>query len=173
MLSLLHAATLLVLSQTPATIAGVIQDDATGEPLAGAVIALPELHRAVPSDSSGRYALHGIAAGRYMLDVRALGYARRALEVLVPAGGVIEVNVAMPSVPIRVRGVEVSTRRRLALGVGREPALRSRAASTLAHDPFLSEPDALRALEGGAIAARPESPSGLHVNGGAADQTAY
>ncbi|HEY0350704.1 MAG TPA: TonB-dependent receptor plug domain-containing protein, partial [Gemmatimonadales bacterium] len=45
--------------------------------------------------------------------------------------------------------------------------------SAVRTDPFRSEPDALLSLEGGEIAASPESPSGLHLRGAASDQTGY
>ena len=45
--------------------------------------------------------------------------------------------------------------------------------AAVANHPLLSEPDALHALAGGEIVVRPESPTGVHVRGGAADHTAY
>ncbi|HET9251059.1 MAG TPA: hypothetical protein VFP58_02955, partial [Candidatus Eisenbacteria bacterium] len=39
--------------------------------------------------------------------------------------------------------------------------------------PLLAEPDAFQALGGGDVVLRPETPGGLHVRGGATDQTAY
>jgi hypothetical protein len=41
------------------------------------------------------------------------------------------------------------------------------------NDPLLSEPDVFQATEGGEVSLSPESPSGLHLRGGASDQTAY
>src|SRR2546422_82289 len=39
--------------------------------------------------------------------------------------------------------------------------------------PLLAEPDVFQALGGGEVVLRPESPSGVHIRGGASDQTAY
>src|SRR5262249_53234240 len=36
-----------------------------------------------------------------------------------------------------------------------------------------SEPDALEAMEGGEVVVHPESPEGVHLMGGASDETAY
>jgi hypothetical protein len=50
---------------------------------------------------------------------------------------------------------------------------RSSSIAAVRNNPLLSEPDVLQALEGGPVVLRPESPSGVHVRGGASDQTAY
>ena len=74
----------------------------------------------------------------------------------------LETIVARPTVP--VRGLEADA-----------VAYPDRAASRAAirNDPVLAEPDALGALGGGEVVLAPESPNGMHVRGGAADQTAY
>jgi hypothetical protein len=46
-------------------------------------------------------------------------------------------------------------------------------AAAVRNHPLLAEPDVFLALGGGEIVMYPESPSGIHVRGGASDQTAY
>ncbi len=177
MLSLTAAAvTVLLTGPAPGTLTGTIQDDATGEPLAGAVVSVPAARRAASADSAGRYVLRFIAPGRHTLDVRALGHGRRTLDAIVPSSGTIEINVALPAEPIGVAEVHVRgpfMRRSPARDASVSLAHHGRSIASMFDDPLLSEPDVLHALEGGGVTAQPESPSGLHVNGGASDQTAY
>src|SRR3970282_325608 len=45
--------------------------------------------------------------------------------------------------------------------------------AALYQHPLLAEPDVLRAIGGGEVVMEPESPSGMHIRGGASDQVAY
>ncbi len=185
-LSLLGALGLLLAVQTPqatpaaypaqATLAGQVRNAETGEPLAGAIVALPDLERTATADTGGRYVIPNVPAGPQHISVRLIGYAARTLHALVPAAGALEINVSLRPEPFRLPTVEV--RPPIALrGVeaADSTAFPERGSSMAAawNHPLLAEPDALHALAGGEVSARPESPSGLHVRGGAADQTGY
>jgi hypothetical protein len=161
---------------TGATLKGSVRDAATGDPVAGALVTLADLDRTASTDSAGRYRLPQVPAGPQHLSVRLVGYAPRTLHALVPAGGELEVNVALEPVPFHLPTVEV--RPPIALrGVEADDGAhfpdRSSSMAAAWNHPLLAEPDALGALGGGEVSARPEAPSGLHVRGGAADQTGY
>lgn len=157
-------------------LAGTVRDAETGRPLAGAVIHLTDLDRAVVTDSLGRYLLRDVPAGPQHLAVRRIGYGARTLHALVPRSGELLLHVLLRPEPIALETLDV----RLAVPVrGVEiddsTAFPERGLSIAAvrNHPLLSEPDAFQALGGGMVVVRPESPSGIHVRGGASDQTAY
>jgi hypothetical protein len=170
------ARALLVVQAAQSGVVGVVRDAHSGEPLAGAVIALTDLDRAVLSDSLGRYVLEAVPPGPQHLTVRRIGYASRTLHALVPGRGQLEINIALQAAPVLLRTVEirpgVSVRGLEAIEAWRFPD-RAISAPALRNHPLLTEPDAFRALSGGDVVVRPESPSGMHLRGGASDHTAY
>ena len=68
-------------------------------------------------------------------------------------------------VPLPVRGVERTD--------SATPGDRVLTIAAIHNHPMLAEPDAFQALVGGEVVVQPESPSGLHLRGGASDHTAY
>src|SRR5215218_3812010 len=178
MSSLLLAAAkaLLALQATDASIVGSVRDAESGEPIAGAVVALPDIDRAVVSDAAGRYTLRAVPAGPQHVSVRRIGYAPRVLHALVPGHGALEIDVAMRAAPVRLAAVEV--RRPIAVrGAEGDDSVgfpdRWISAAAVRNHPLLAEPDVFLAVGGGEVALSPESPSGVHIRGGASDQTAY
>jgi hypothetical protein len=174
---LLTAANVLFAMQAAqATVAGAVRDEETGEPLAGAIVALPDLSRVTATDPAGRYVLHDVPPGPQHITIRFIGHAQQALHALVPASGRLEINVSLRSEPIRLGTLEVRTPLRL-------PGLeeidtsglydRSTSMAAVRNNPLLSEPDALQGLEGGPVAMHAESPAGVHIRGGESDQTVY
>lgn len=157
-------------------VAGVVTDAGTGRPLAGAVVALDDLGRAAVTDDAGWYWLTGVPPGPQHLSVGVLGYRSRSVHVLVPAGEVLRIDLALETEPIEVDAVFVRGRIPLR-GAERDAAdLRpDRVLSTAAirNDPFAAEQDPLEALVGGPVARDVEAVGGLHVRGGAVDQVGY
>jgi hypothetical protein len=159
-----------------ATLVGTVRDEETAAPLAGAVVVLPDLDRAAATDDAGRYTLRQVPPGPHHITVRFLGYAPRTLHALVPHEGELTIDVALRPEPVRMSSIEViapvpvrgldSTETRTLLD--RETSI----AAVRSH-PLLAEPDAFQALAGGDVVLRPETPDGVHVRGGATDQTAY
>ncbi|MGH7462391.1 MAG: carboxypeptidase regulatory-like domain-containing protein, partial [Longimicrobiales bacterium] len=144
--------------------------------LSGAVVMMADLDRVAVTDASGRYVFRGVAAGPQHISVRSIGYAPRTLHALVPRAGMLEINVALRAEPIPLRALDV--RPRVAVrGSEAEaaPSFPDRVISIAAvrNHPLLAEPDVLQSLSGGEVVLRPESPSGVNIRGGAADQTAY
>src|SRR5215207_4880553 len=105
---ILGAATLLLAAQTTHTaVVGTVRDGASGEPLAGAVVALVDVDRAVVTDEWGRYVFRAVPPGPQHLTVRRLGYAPRTLHALVPREGELKIDIALRPGPVVLRTVEV------------------------------------------------------------------
>lgn len=159
-----------------ASVVGVVRDAETGRPVSEAVVRLTDLGRWSVTDDEGRYAMARIPPGPQHLSVGAMGYEGRVVHLLAPRTGRLELNVALRPRPIELRRIVVIPERPVR---GRDPedttAFPDRGISrrALLGHPSLAEPDVFRALAGGEVVVDPESPTGMHVRGGAADQTAY
>jgi len=75
-----------VLAQTPdGNVAGqVLSDD--GTPLAGSTVRVEGTSRGAVTNAEGQFRIEGLAAGRYTLGVRNVGYAHRAYPVEIRSG---------------------------------------------------------------------------------------
>lgn len=177
--ALLSIAASLTLIQGPtlpqASIAGTVRDGETRAPIVGAVVVLSDLSRGTTADTGGHYLLTGVPPGPQHLTVRFMGYAPRVVHALVPSGSRLEIDVTLRATPVRLP--TIVARPAVAVRGLEEAAVAypDRAASLAAirSDPLLAEPDALGALGGGEVVLAAESPNGLHVRGGAADQTGF
>ena len=167
---------LFVVAAINASVAGVVRDGESGEPLAGAVVSLTDLDRAVATDVDGRYVFQEVPAGPQHVSVRRMGYAPMTLHALVPSDGRLAINVALRAEPVKLRVVEVTPAlpiRGLDSGDSTASPERGLSLDAVRNDPLLAEPDVLQALGGGEVVLHPESPSGVHVRGGASDQITY
>ncbi len=173
----LGAVKLLLAMQAPeATVVGTVRDEETGGPLPGAVVALTELYRAAATDADGRYVLRQVPAGLHHITVHFIGYAPRTLHALVPRDGQLEINVSLRPEPIRLQALEVRAPVIVrGFDIGDSTAFPDRGSSIAAvrSHPLLAESDVFQALGGGEVVLSLESPSGIHIRGGASDQTAY
>ncbi len=170
------AKVLLMVQASQASVAGTVRDGESGDPLPDAVVALLDIDQAVVSDSRGRYQFPSAPPGPQHVTVKRIGYAPRTLHALVPSEGQVEINIALHPEPMRLQPIEV--RAAIAIrGVERGDSTtfpdRGITLAAVRNHPLLSEPDVLQALGGGEIVLSAESPSGVHVRGGASDQTAY
>ncbi|HSM36444.1 MAG TPA: TonB-dependent receptor [Longimicrobiales bacterium] len=176
-LSTLAITSLLAALQAPGgAVFGTVTDAGTGEPVATATVSAPELRVVAVTDARGRYRLDDVPPGLLHVEVAHLGYDGRTLHAFVPAGGSVDVHIALARRPVELEGVEV----RVPAGIpGLEvatglPAVDVHAsAAWVRRDPRTPEPDAFASLTGADVSARPEAPGGLHVRGGAADQVAF
>lgn len=176
LLSAIAGPILLAVQVTQAAIVGSVLDAETGRPLVGAVVALPDLSRATATDSVGRYRLLQAPAGPNHVTIRMVGYSHRSLHALVPREGELEINVRLSPDPIRLETVDVRAAiviRGRDVGDTTSSYDREISMAAVANHPMLAEPEVFQALSGGEVAVAPESPSGVHIRGGASDQTAY
>jgi len=70
---------------TTGQLSGVVHDAKTGEPVALASVAIPELKRGAVTDAQGNYTLLNIPAGKYSVRVSLLGYVpqvRQNVEII-------------------------------------------------------------------------------------------
>ncbi len=167
---------LLAVQASQAALAGTIRDGESGKPLAGAAITLTDVGRTTVSDSAGRYRLAEVPSGPQHLSVKRIGYSPRTLHALVPGGGELEIDLSLHPVPLQLPTIVVRSSvpvRGLEPGDSTPFPDRGISALALRNHPLLAEPDGFLALSGGEIAMAPEAPSGVHIRGGAPDQTAY
>lgn len=169
----------------PALQAGVairvrVTDAATGAPVVMAMATLSDAARSARSDSAGRVSFTRVGAGPHHLAIRRIGYVPRLLHVLVGHTGSLDLTVVLSPLPTALRRVRVERPGHRALRDAADasapparPGERVMSGAAIRDHPLLAEPDALLAMVGGHVAAAPESPAGLHVLGGAADQLAY
>jgi CarboxypepD_reg-like domain/TonB-dependent Receptor Plug Domain len=61
-------------AQTTGALTGRVVHDATNQPVSGVEVSIPAISRSTVSDSSGRFALRDIAAARYQLVLRKVGF---------------------------------------------------------------------------------------------------
>jgi hypothetical protein len=166
----------LAVQVSQAAVEGTIHDGESGAPLAGAVVTLTDVARADVSDSAGRYRLIAVPPGPQHLSVRRIGYSPRTIHALVPGQGELEIDLSLHPVPLHLPTIVVLSRVAVR-GVEQRDSTpfpdRGISAAALRNHPLLAEPDGLLGLSGGEIAIGPEAPSGVHVRGGASDQTAY
>ncbi|MBA3554229.1 MAG: TonB-dependent receptor [Gemmatimonadales bacterium] len=167
---------LLAVQAAQATVAGTVRNEETGEPLAGAIVTLSDVGRSTSTDPAGRYLLPEVPAGPQHVAVRFIGHSPHALHALVPATGRLEINVALRPAPLRLRTIQVRSPPSIRGLDGSDSTSFSDRRSSIAavrNHPLLAEPDAFQVLGGGDVVLRPEAPSGVHVRGGASDQTGY
>lgn len=158
------------------TIIGSVTDSETSEPLAGAVVLLPDAEGVAITGPEGRYSLSNIPAGPQHLLIRRIGYEARTLHALVPLRGELEIHVSLKSRPVRIDPLDVgapSVPRVVELGDSTGPEGRESSIAAIRNHPLLTEPDVLQALSGGDVVLSAETPTGVHVKGAAADHLAY
>jgi len=177
MIAFLLLATLQSSSSRPdAAVVGTVRDAESGRPLVGAIVTALDAGRWATANSDGRYAIAMLPAGPQRIALRSLGHAPYSLRVIVPRDGTLELNVALQAIPTRLPIVEVRRHRGVidqSTRMAPTTDQRTITAAQLASHPQLSEPDFLRAVTGGDVGMAPETPGGLHVRGGGADQTEF
>ncbi|MDB4912801.1 MAG: hypothetical protein JWM95_445 [Gemmatimonadetes bacterium] len=64
-------------------------DSAQGRPLGGAEVTVPDLKLTTRTDDDGRYQFDGIASGRYVMLVRAIGFASTIDSIVIAGDGLV------------------------------------------------------------------------------------
>jgi hypothetical protein len=110
----LSAQTSATLNTEAGTIAGAVLDGASGQPLAGAQVALEPAPggavmgrgafwtagRTATTDAAGRYGFNDVAAGAYSLHVRFIGYRPTTIDVDLPPMGRLSLSVGLVLQPV-------------------------------------------------------------------------
>jgi hypothetical protein len=88
------------------SIAGVVVDARTGEPIAYAIVYLPGAHIGVKSDENGQFMLNGVPAGPHGVRCGIMGYSFIVLDgVVVEAGQTTELRFELRLNPMQYDGV--------------------------------------------------------------------
>ena len=89
-------------------ILGTVRDSA-GRPLANAQVVVSVVNRVLQSDANGSFAIRGLAAGTYHVDVSLIGYAPQHAVVTLPENGPdVVLSIVLRASPLRLTGVLVS-----------------------------------------------------------------
>lgn len=176
--SLLLAAALLQAApaqeRPTGTLQGTVREEGSGAPVAAAVVALPELRRTVRADEGGEYVLRGVPAGTWTVRATALAHHPAEAVVMVPAGGVLRLDLHLAARPVALERVQV---RGEAPGTTplRDPAGPGSVrldAGALRRTPALAERDVLRAAQAlPSVAAASDFSAAPYIRGGSPDQT--
>lgn len=129
-----------LLAQASGTLSGSVRAAGSGEPLPDVAVTVLPAGRTALTDARGRFLVPGIPAGPVEVRASLLGYEPVREEAVVPAGGTVQLTLALALSAVQVEGVVVSATRE-----AREA---------------LSTPASIGVVDGGAIReARPSHPS--------------
>jgi len=78
-------------------------------------------HRTVATDSLGRYSADGLPAGRWRVQALHVGYEGMAVDVLVPRGGALELDLELSAKPIPLPPILVEARPLASLRAAKSP----------------------------------------------------
>ena len=103
--------------RTPASapVTGRVTDASTGEALPGATVYFPDLRQATATDENGRFSFAELPRGRFLMQVRFVGYSTVARTVDTGAGAALNVTLEPTATEIGqvvVTGVSASTEMR-------------------------------------------------------------
>ena len=177
---MLELALIAVVSMAPGpsgSIRGMVLSEGTGEALEDVHVTMASGSAAAVSDASGAYAIESLPAGSHTLRFSRFGYHDRTVEVVVPAGITVVLDVQLQPRPIAMPAIDVVAERgaRPAPRLGGDdplpPGSRHVAFARGADSPLTNEQDALRALEAApGVDIAEEAATSLHVRGGSGDQ---
>jgi hypothetical protein len=161
-------------AQNTATLRGEVRSDGSGRSLAGASVEVNSgsWARAATTDALGRYTIREVPTGVALVRVRHLGHATLELQVLLPAGREVGLDLVLPLEPLALAPVTVeanSPRSAADSMPATAPQLGVVRARALESTPGLTElgiSDAIRGIPGREPA---EPGSILYIRGAAAD----
>ncbi len=111
----------LALGAETGSISGAVVDARTGEPVVGAAVRVEGLSLGAAADTSGRFVLTGVPAGRHRLRVERIGYGRLFREVDVAGGQEVRVRLAASQEAVPAGEVTVTGERERARDVEQAP----------------------------------------------------
>ena len=95
-------------AQDVGTVRGLVHRPADG-PVRSAAVRVSAQELATATNADGRFTLRNVPAGRQTLMVRSIGYTPREVPVVVVAGGIADVDVALAPMEVKLADVVVST----------------------------------------------------------------
>ncbi|NOT61257.1 MAG: carboxypeptidase-like regulatory domain-containing protein, partial [Acidobacteria bacterium] len=93
--SLLVRGNVRAAAATTGTVTGVVRNAATGQPLAGATVAIANTTLTATSAANGAYTINNVAAGARTLTASATGFAATQLAVNIVAGQTLTQNISL------------------------------------------------------------------------------
>jgi len=87
------------------TLEGTVTDAATGAPIAGARVMLPELNMAGSTLRDGAYEISDVPAGTHDLEIGLIGYRTARFEVVITDGEVTGLDVGLSVTAVEVGGL--------------------------------------------------------------------
>ena len=152
---------------------GFIRSSSDSAPVIGAVVEALDLGRTIFADTTGAYVLADMPPGRHLLRFSRLGYLPLTVDVLVPTGDSLRLDVTLTAKSLALDKIRVVGAANL-VGANRvlaEAGMWSVSGETLRANPPAGEADAFRTLSlSPNVEIAPESPATMHIRGGSADQ---
>ncbi|GAC1685392.1 MAG: hypothetical protein NVS9B3_03670 [Gemmatimonadaceae bacterium] len=108
----------VAIDRTSSDLSGTVTDSASGGPLGAAELSLTEEGRIIANttaDDFGRYTFHNIAAGRYTLSARFIGFRLQQRAVTVVDGAPVRADFRLAAAPVNLAVVEVRAEAPLAI----------------------------------------------------------
>ncbi len=158
----------------PGIVRGQVRSESTGAPLALAVVEVVDVGTPVRAvtDSAGDYVLRHVPAGRHIVRATHFDHAPFEVEVLVPPGGDMVVDLSLALRPLTLPPVLARAREHDGLDtmVASAPELAAASMRLLDASPGVAELGLAQAARGVPGGSQPSDPSDvLYVRGGAAD----
>jgi hypothetical protein len=96
----------------PGSVRGELRSERTGAPLGGATVEMLDLagRRALASDSAGGYLLRRVPAGRRVVRASRMDHEPLEVEVWVPAGGQVTLDLVLRPRAVPLAGIRVQSR---------------------------------------------------------------
>lgn len=158
----------------PGSIQGAVREEGSGAPVSAAVVALPELGRSAAAGPDGGFVLRGVPPGTWTLRAGGLGHHPAELAAVVPAGGVLRLDLSLVARPValerlRVRGDAPAT---VPLADPAGPGAARLDAEALRGQPAVFERDVMRSVQAlPSVAAASDFSVAPYIRGGSPDQT--
>jgi hypothetical protein len=103
---------LVLMMSAEGTLAGYVRDHITGDPVAGAVVAVMGTPSSTLTDLTGRFVLDDLPPGRHLVTTDHLAFEERTDSVTVFSQETVDIEVRMATEALEVEGLVVTARTR-------------------------------------------------------------
>lgn len=90
-------------------IQGIVQDDATKQPIVGAVVLIKELNKGVSTDAKGFYRIANICQGKYTVIGRIVGYEEKTYTINLEHGA--EQNIKLSETELHLANIDIKAQK--------------------------------------------------------------